>query len=215
MNVAGPTLFQGYCRALREHAHHLIARGYEQLRNAVFTEAEEQTITGALVSEMRRVLESETDAPTWASHYSIHEDPPLSVPGRRGRARPRVDIELERLAPGRRPRLRFEAKRLCSPGHPVRSYLGEEGLGCFLSEKYPTTHGEAGMLGYVQSEDEGTWAAQLAHRLDQGGEEYRSVPPPFAQQAVDPALLHTYASHHQVRSGEERIVVHHVLLRFA
>ena len=81
----------------------------------------------------------------------------MNVQGKLGKSRPRVDIEFERVVRGKRPRLRFEAKRLNSAtGHTVAKYLGEEGLGCFLSGKYPMMHAEAGMLGYVQGEDEPT-----------------------------------------------------------
>src|SRR3979411_632392 len=44
----------------------------------------------------------------------------------------------------------------------IRSrYLGAKGLGCFLSGSYAGTEQRGGMLGYVQSDDEQTWAAKI------------------------------------------------------
>jgi hypothetical protein len=215
MSLTGPTLLQAYVDALREHAHWLIAEGYERMDKAAFAQAQEPAITGELVREMRSFLESGSGAPTWVSFFSIHDDPPLNVGGRLGRSRPRVDIEFERIAAGKRPRLRFEAKRLRSATrHTVARYLGEEGLGCFLTGKYPATHGEAGMLGYAQSDDEVTWAERIASRLSRDEAKYGTVPPPFAPQVVHAALRHTYVSHHLLAEGAVPIVIHHVMLRF-
>jgi len=96
MSLTGPTLLQAYVDALREHAHWLIAEGYERMDKAAFAQAQEPAITGELVREMRSFLESGSGAPTWVSFFSIHDDPPLNVGGRLGRSRPRVDIASPR-----------------------------------------------------------------------------------------------------------------------
>ena len=216
MTLTGPALFQVYANRLRVHAHWLIAEGYARMDNTAFANKEEPVITGELVREMRAYLESEGDAPAWASYYSVHDDPPLSVNGKLGKARPRVDIEFERVARGPRPRLRFEAKRLDSAtGHTVSGYLGRDGLGCFLSGRYPMTHGEAGMLGYVQSEDETFWAERIGAALSRNRAELAAMDPPLSHQRVHPALHHTYCSHHRLRRNEAPFAVHHVLLHFA
>lgn len=215
MTAAGPALRPAYADALCKHAHWMIAEGYERLEIATFERAQEPAITGELVQAMRGFLESGESAPSWVTLYSLHDDPPIEAGGRRGRSRLRVDIEFERIAAGRRPRLRFEAKRLCSDTrHTVAGYLGKDGLGCFLTGRYPTTHGEAGMLGYVQSGGESAWAEKIAVRLSEAKAEHGSLPPPFTHQQVHAGLRHTYASHHQDRRGKGRLVIHHVLLRF-
>ncbi len=214
MNQPGPDLLQSYVEVLRKHAHWLIAEGYGRMDSAAFAQAQEPAITGELVREMRAFLELDS-APAWVVYYAIHDDPPLDVDGKRGRSRPRVDIEFERVVAGSRPRLRFEAKRLCSAtGHTVAGYLGPEGLGCFLSGKYPSTHGEAGMLGYVQSEDETTWAQLIASRLSRDGAQLGAVPPPFKPERIHAVLLHTYVSHHLLKPAAHHLLVYHVLLRF-
>ena len=215
MSSIGPDLFRVYVNRLRVHAHWLIAEGYARMDNAAFAGGEEPAITGELVREMRAYLESGDRAPGWVYYYSIHDDPPLSVDGRLGKSRPRVDIEFERIARGQRPRLRFEAKRLDSTtGHTVSGYLGKDGLGCFLSGRYPMTHGEAGMLGYVQSEDETTWAEQIGSALRRDRERLAALDPSLSYQRMHPALHHTYCSRHSRDNREPPIVIHHVLLRF-
>ena len=215
MTLAHPTLFATYANALRIHVHQLIAEGYARMDKGAFADEQEPAITGELVREMRAWQESENGVPEWAACYSIHDDPPLSVDGKLGKNRPRVDIEFERMANGPRPRLRFEAKRLSSPtGHTVAGYLGNDGLGCFLSGKYPMTHGEAGMLGYVQSEDELKWAERIATTLQRDGRKFAVIPPPIARQHLSKSLVHTYVSHHDGPHKGRPVMIHHILLNF-
>lgn len=215
MTKAGPGLLGAYANALREHAHCLIAEGYARMDKAAFAREHEPAITGELVRAMRAFLEAGSSAPAWACFYSIHDDPPLDIDGRRGSSRPRVDIEFECMAVGKRPRLCFEAKRLCSRRrHTVAGYLGQDGLGCFLSGRYPTTHGEAGMLAYVQSGEESDWAERIAAHLNADEAEHRTMLPRFASQRAHATLQHTYTSHHLQRQDGKPIVIHHVLLRF-
>ena len=65
-------------------------------------------ITGELIRVMGETLENES-SPAWVETYTIHNDPPLSVPARQGKHRPRVDIEFEKVNRGPRPHLQFEA----------------------------------------------------------------------------------------------------------
>ena len=202
-----------YVAKLREHAHIMIAMGYQSLDATSFSKCEETAITGELVRTMNDFLEAD-DSPDWTQLYSIADDPPLNAPGKLGRSRSRVDIEFQQLVPGKRPRLRFEAKRLgTTSGHTVTTYLGPEGMGCFLSGKYPTTHDEAGMLGYVQSNDEQYWVDRIEKGLVNKGEKYSVVPPLFHRQHIC-SLEHTYVSHHQQIPGSQSITIHHILLRF-
>jgi hypothetical protein len=182
---------------------------------AAFSQQQEPAITGELVREMRAYLELGPAAPVWAANYSIHDDPPLNTDGRLGSSRRRVDIVFERLAPGTRPRLQFEAKRLDSnTGHTVAGYLGGEGLGCFLSGRYPLTHSEAGMLGYVQSASEEAWAKKIAFQLSANSAAYGVELPPFERQRIVETLDHTWVSHHRRSFAENLITVHHILLSF-
>lgn len=209
-----PDIRAAYARALRCHAHELIALGYKRMYRPLYVKWEEPAITGELVRFMRELIESD-DAPDWAVYYSIGDDPPLNVAGRLGKSRPRVDIEFERTgAPGLRPRLRFEAKRLGkTPGHTVGAYLGADGMSCFISGKYTLTHDEAGMLGYLQNGSEKYWSDKIEKTLTNKAYKYCVVAPPYTQQKIC-SLDHTYVSHHHKVRDAGRIVIHHILLRF-
>ncbi len=216
MSAPALTLFQAYAAAMRGHALQLIAEGYACMDHTRFADAHEPAITGELVARMREFLESGGDGPAWREYYSIHDDPPLNVDGRLGKARSRVDIEFECVSRGggKRPRLRFEAKRLNTvTGHTIAAYLGTDGLGCFLSGKYPMTHAEAGMLGYVQSEDEPTWAGRISSALEHSADRYGSVGPAFCGRHSPGKPPYTYVSHHDTRAAPQ-ITILHVLLRF-
>lgn len=203
-----------YAMTLRFHAHELIAKGYKRMDSSLYVKWEEPAITGELVRLMRELIESD-DAPDWAVYYSIGDDPPLNVAGKLGKSRPRVDIEFERTGMrGLRPRLLFEAKRLgITPGHTVAAYLGADGIGCFISGKYPITHDEAGMLGYLQSGSEKDWSDQIEGTLSAKADKYCVAPPPYHQQKIC-TLEHTYVSHHHAVPKAGNIIIHHVLLRF-
>ena len=153
-----------YAERFRLHVHCLIKEGYACLVPSDYRDSEETDITGELVSRMRGVLE-QIGAPRWMQHYSIHEEKPLSGGGARlGKRRKRVDIEFERVEAGRRPRFGLEAKRLCKTVTEA-DYCGAEGLGCFVSGDYAWGEDKAGMLGYVQTHDEDTWACRIEGKL--------------------------------------------------
>jgi hypothetical protein len=209
----GKGLRDTYRRSLRTHAHTLIAMGYQELHAADFAISQEPEITGELVRAMREIQE-QGSAPAWVAYYAIHDDPPLNVPGKQGKRRPRVDIEFERITRGMRPRLRFEAKRL-RRNRDVEQYLGEDGLGCFTSGKYPLTHPEAGMLGYVQSDDETTWAAKIEMALTRTPDTYCIVDNALWDgYQITPQLVYTYRSRHHCQTLGEDIDIFHTLLRF-
>jgi len=143
----------------------LIRMGHRRLCPAEYANAEEPAITGKLKCAIREALEDE-NSPRWVARYEVTDEVPLDAPGRSGKNRRRVDIELVRVQHGRRPRFQFEAKRLYRSSS-VNAYLGTEGLGCFFAgrEAYAVDHPQAGMLGYVQAETEHAWADRIGNRL--------------------------------------------------
>ena len=210
----GNGLRDAYRGRLRKHAHMLIGMGYRQLSAEAYASSEEPAITGELVRGIREVLECDS-SPPWVEHYSIHDDPPLNVPGQHGRSRPRVDIEFERVNRGPRPRLRFEAKRL-GKRHGVGPYLGADGLGCFTSGRYPLTHPEAGMIGYIQSDDESAWAAKIEAALRQDPVRYATTDNNvWAYYWITSQLTHTYRSQHRCQVLQEDMQIFHTLLLFS
>jgi hypothetical protein len=199
-----------YIVELREHALALLWLGYARLKAPDFATAEEDEITGELVKEMNSALEDDR-APSWVEHYSVSEQVRSNTKGRRGKRRPIVDVELERHKRGPRPRLRFEAKRLCASSG-VSDYVGAEGLGAFLDGYYTRTHNEAGMLGYVQSQTEGHWADKLGKSLI--APSYGITPDGnWLHMRIVASSPHTYQTIHTDHEGV-RLFVFHSLLNF-
>ncbi len=152
-------LHAAYADALREHAVKLIWMGHQRLEFASFSSSEEDDITGELVRVIKKVC-CDPIAPEWVDHYEVHEQTRQNTNGNRGKRRPMMDIEIECHRRGPRPKLGFEAKRL-GHGHTAKKYLGDEGMTAFLNNYYPTTHGEAGMIGYVQQSTAASWSQEI------------------------------------------------------
>jgi hypothetical protein len=149
-----------YRLAFIRNCHILVLRGYEVIKAADLSQAEETSITGELVRGVREVLESE-DAEAWMQLFEVLDDPPQNVPNKLGRNRPRVDIEFVRLSGrGKRPRFHIEAKRLYR-SKSVDKYFGEDGLGCFIAGRYAAQEVAGGMLGYVQTDTSLEWLGRL------------------------------------------------------
>lgn len=203
-----------YLPTFRRHVHEILYMGYRRLDYAQLTSSEEPEITGELVRAMREAMQ-DGGAPHWVVNYALpKDDPPLNVEGRLGKRRPRADIEFERTQLGPRPVFRFEAKRL-NGIHPVSAYLGPDGLGCFVSGRYPADGEEAGMLGYVQSDDEATWADRINSCISSHRRQYALRPDgTWRKVAIVSGLGYTYRTRHDRPSPLPPITIGHVLLRF-
>jgi len=203
-------LVTAYRRALRTHALILVALGYARMTPARFADAEEDAITGELTKEMKAALEDEA-APDWMQNYSVQEQVRSNPPGKEGKGRPIVDIEFERHKRGRRPRFRFEAKRL-GRNHSAGAYFGDGGLEAFVSGYYDRTHEDAGMLGYVQSFDETKWSEKLSAQCNQRAL-LLGITEPWSAFARKGCPTHTFRTRHRDQSGRD-LDVFHVLLGF-
>ena len=209
------TNYKIYAAKLRDHAHELIWMGYKRMKpQAKYATIDEPEITGELVQAMHEAMQDDK-APDWTVLYELpKDDPPLNAQGLRGKHRSRVDIEFVRVCKGVRPRLRFEAKRL-GPKHKASKYLGKKGMGCFISGQYPVTHGEAGMLGYVQSHNEQFWANEIKTELANKKKKRYAVrrEGPWKQVSILTCLQHPYSSRHD-RKSLPPVTILHVLLQF-
>ena len=187
--------------------------GYARMNAASFQTEEEPVITGELVLAMNATIES-SDSPSWAIRLVVLDDPPVNAPGRTGKRRRRVDIEVVRTQPGKRPRLQFEAKRLHT-NRCVAKYLGGDGMGRFLTGDYAAGHDAAGMLGYVQAGEPCDWADQIENNLRENRKRYSLTDNgDFQPQHLTPSLDHTYRSKHDRATVGKPITIFHTLLRF-
>jgi len=200
---------QVYRQSFVAHVHQLLAAGYSRLDRATLRDQEEPTITGFLVREIQRYLEGPA-APPWAQVFAVRDDPPVEFPGTAGRTRPRVDIEIERVQPGPRPRFQFEAKRLYRKGS-IDEYFGKDGLQNFLSGRYAGQHDDAGMLGYVQVQPVQGWIGKIQQRMEDRPDELLiEVQDGTWRPRADSELEHSYSSLHR-RPGRP-IQIHHTFL---
>ncbi len=200
-----------YLQRFVMHVHRLVAAAYARIDPLGQQNTDERIITERLVQAINGVI-GENGAPKWMERYHATDDRPVSYPGREGPQRPRVDIEVI-LCKGTRPLFHFECKRL-GRGHPVRQYLGEEGLGCFLTEQYARGADEGGMLGYVQSDDCAEWASRIEHAILAGQTTYGLLPKTSWESCpIVAAIPETYWTHH-IRPSMGPISIYHSLLLF-
>jgi len=197
--------------------HDLVKLGYDRLCSSAYATEEETVITGDLAEAIEGILEYPNE--DWMRFYRVYDDPPINeliqATRRKGKRRRRVDIKLDSSEVSPYTRFYFEAKRL-GKGNPVSRYLGAKGLGCFLSGSYAGAERRGGMLGYVQSDDEQTWAAKIEKAL-------ASSPKSFGLQAqrnnfrlcqISAQLHHTYVSAHRRTTDGKRLQIYHSFLIF-
>lgn len=210
----GPTVSsRTYRDVFVTRVHQLLELAYRRTDARSFQLFQETAITGELVRVMDAIVDDPT-SPRWVRHFSIHDDPPVNVPGRLGRSRKRLDIKILSAQSVPRNRFAFEAKRL-GKDNPIRDYLGDEGLGCFLAGHYAREEGDAGMLGYVQSDTPNDWANKLDVNIADGakklgliaGHAWKRVP-------IRNGPAHTYRTRHSRRDVGQHIDVYHTLLAF-
>lgn len=164
-NATGQALSGDYGNAFRVQCHQLVRTGYDRISGEDHSLSVEDDISMRLVEEINSFLRSD-ECPRWGERYCVRDQAPQSASGVAARRRPRVDIEMESTERGR-PSYHFEAKRLRN-NNSIGAYLGEDGLGCFLSGRYGASCGEGGMLGYVQCESPDYWAGVLSKALEDG-----------------------------------------------
>lgn len=199
-----------------QRVHSLVKAGYDRLQTAKYASAQEPSITGDLASEIEDLLEYPTES--WMRFFRVYDDPPVNEPRRsgigKGRARKRVDIKLDSSESSPYTRFHFESKRL-GRYHPVGKYLGDDGLGCFLSGRYAASETRAGMLGYVQRGDEPTWASRIEADITNGVDRFRvTADGNWECHPLIADLPHTYTTCHNREKQLGKIRIYHSLLRF-
>lgn len=155
-----------YVSALREDAHLLLAWSYADARPNLRAARDEYDLTGMLADAMEARINNPL-TPERFSLYSVHNERPISPTAELGKDRPKLDIQIERC--GIRPKIgyTFEAKRLrddqkANPSSCVAHYLGDDGVGRFVTGKYEKGNSEAAMLGCFQAHKAEFWINRIA-----------------------------------------------------
>ncbi len=206
--VPSGTVQAAYRQAFVLHCFELIRLAHRDLDTTSLHNAEEPHITGELVRQARTILES-PDAVHWMRFLAIHDDPPQNQPGVYGKRRRRLDVEFEVTGQQPRPRFHIEAKRLYRQDS-VNEYFGDGGLLLFVTGQYAPDWPSAGMLGYIQSEDESTWHSRLAAGLAARTGKLRVCAETEGWESFAPALNRTCHQRGEVALG--RIDIFHCLL---
>jgi len=204
-----------YLRVFRKRVFQLLKWSYDRLDAQKYQDSEEEDITGELVKNMNEILQDRS-FPTWVGKFAVHEDPRINASDRKGKNRQRLDIELERVCHGPRPRYPFEAKRLSSNTHAtIGKYLGSEGLGEFLAGNYAREADEAGMLGYVQSETPVDWAKKAHNKFKNTPDLVQTCHGGnWSNVNIVSKLEHCYRSKHHRFSVGKPIILYHLFLVF-
>jgi len=202
-----------YQSTYRQHVHTLLAWGYEDSRKRVQAKHEEPDITGFIAEAIQDRLDA-SDSPPWCDQIAIKDDHPIPSARRTGRNRWRPDLIFESVERRPRPKYHFEAKRLRKQ-QSINDYLGNDGLQCFISGRYAQESDEAGMLGYIQSDNISIWIEKLQLAIDrdhQGKNELLLLPPQNNIQVID-VFPQEWISKHDRHIGKS-IVIHHLLLDY-
>lgn len=209
-----PPYVQDYAIQFRERAFRLVHEGYTRLRQngKNYTNLWEEEISHDLAGSIEAYT-SLPEAPNWVERFSVYHEHPISPNNEVGRERPRLDIRIRSSKRPDCPVFVFEAKRLYGDTTPGK-YFGDEGLRAFLIEGgYPVNaKNEAGMLGYIQTENETYWIQWLRERFRNRTDIFTIPNGNMDLQTVIKQLPHTYYSKHlpDVEYGE--ITIFHVLL---
>ena len=152
-----------YLNAFHEKIHVMLEQAYSSARDKINSKTEEVEITQYLVRAMKEWLQS--SAPSEYVPFFVGENVLIDDTGKLGKNRDLVDIYFEFSLQGPRPEYFIEAKRLSRPGNNIGKYVGKDGLGCFIDERYAKSWPVAGMLGYIQTDSQDFWIAKLEKSL--------------------------------------------------
>jgi hypothetical protein len=169
----------------------------------------ENRITNRFVGHLIRVMRKET-SPAFRFTYR-----PKLASADSDSETGEVDIRIDSFSCRQEAYFVFECKRLNINGKSglatgASAYVGKEGMGCFISGKYPTTCGCGGMLGYVMDQNVDSAIASINTALSGHKDQL---------QLCCPHLLQTAAIHPdvwQTLHGKEVpvLTLYHLLLPF-
>ncbi len=131
----------------------------------------------------------------------------------------RVDIYIHSFSPDPDAYFVFECKRLnvqydSGFATEASAYVGDEGMGCFISGQYPTTCDCGGMLGYVMDGDVPAAVSAVDRALHGSRNRLRLRPPHRLEQAS--IMANHNSGVHQTKHSRNphELLIYHVWLPF-
>ena len=198
---------------LKEHAHTLWVQVYT---DSGIVGLGETFYAPSVVAAAIHDWFGEAERDEWTRAYVVTAEVRQRHKTRRGKARKRIDLQVETTAAKRgRPLFLFEAKRFYHRSDCVAEYVGTDGLGGFLAGDYARDALHAGMLGYVQK---GTNLASI-QKVEAKLSNERSTHglaaqgPVWSTQCLDARLGDTYVSQHTRQQSLPSITLYHSFLR--
>jgi len=199
-----------YDYGFRRDAHQLLAWGYQDVLPQIHCNLTEEEITGLIVEAIEKRLD-DPSTPEKFDRYSIDEEKPISVEGRKGKKRRRLDLVVVSGHTRPRPKYIFEAKRLRKNGYPISEYVGKDGLQCYIKGIYASQYPEAAMVGYIQSDAATYWENELKRRFNHDPNNDLCIKQIVQKTQVLTSLPDAWVSEHErVVSGS--ITVYHIFL---
>lgn len=207
-----------YLVVLREDAHQLLAWGYVDVRLRLSVARDEYDMTGLMADAIARRID-DPQTPERFTVYSVHNERPISPDQELGKHRPRLDMQIERCAMRPKRYFTFEAKRLrddaiSSVADSLRDYLGDNGVGRFVTARYATESTEAAMLGCMQAHDARFWFEQVREVLLQDeapGRDVFCLTQQFHWERVIPDIPDEAVSSHR-RPASDPIQLFHIFI---
>ena len=199
-----------YDYGFRRDAHQLLAWGYQDALTEIYCNLQEEEITGLIAESMEKRLDNPS-TPEKFDRYSIDEEKPIAVEGRKGKKRRRLDLVVVSGHSRPRPKYIFEAKRLRKNGYPIGKYVGEDGLQCFVKEVYASQYPEAAMIGYVQSDVASYWESELKRSFDGDLKDDLRITQLLQKAPVLSSIPDVWVSSHERITGNS-IAVYHIFL---
>ena len=197
-----------YNNKFRQDAHQLVAWGYKDALSQIYSDLVEEEITGLIVEAIEKRLD-DPYTPERFERYSIDEEKPIAVEGRKGKRRRRLDLVVVSGYFRPRPKYIFEAKRLRKNGYPIGKYVGEGGLQCFVQGVYASEHPEAAMIGYLQSDDAIYWETELNRSFKDSSD--LCIKQLLQKAQVLFSMPDVWTSEHE-REDNDPIVIYHIFL---
>jgi len=199
-----------YDYGFRRGAHQLLAWGYQDVLPQVHCNLTEEEITGLIVEAIENRLD-DPSTPKEFDRYSIDEEKPISVEGRKGKKRRRLDLVVVSGHSRPRPKYIFEAKRLRKNGYPIGEYVGKDGLQCYIKAIYASQYPEAAMVAYIQSDAATYGENELNRRFNHDPNNDLCIKQVLQKMQVIVSLPDTWVSEHErVVSGS--ITLYHIFL---
>ncbi len=194
----------------RRNAHKLIAIGYQkalpQIKSS--SKGDETSTTGFIAEAISDWLMFEE--PKGFNGFAVLDDPPEKSydKTRAGRSRRRSDLVITY---NNSPRNRFvcEAKRL--KGGKGVEYIGDDGMGCFISGNYARLFSEVAMLGYVETKSIAEWKQTLQEYIAEKETDLELISSQKNIQLI-PEFPDEWQSRHKRDAVGTPVVIFHILL---